>query len=325
MILENGDKILEKVKGTIYEVFPYTYYVSGSMISYSPGEGGVRVDAYVVKVGKCSLVAQFIGEECVLEAFPTGVCRVSEILQHLVEFIRGERDLELTHHEREAVARLFFLDVSQVERAERISALRRYLSDKKVAIIGESVYVLSKGKVLERFDGREAVDIARRFSFVVDAPVREIASHISSFISGASTIFASKDSSLICDSKTCIDVPLPKDKSILVARNIPNSVYVDIEAQTSPRKRLAMPGDAIAFFKGYVATLKRSDDNYTVIRKYEFKGRVPFPVIFTRDGLRRYAKVTSRDSVELIEISSKTASEEEREEERELEYISQAI
>ena len=237
-----------------HRLYPLPVYVSGGSWSLEPGPGSERVDAYALRAGWSSwLVLYCKGDDCVVDAVeyrpqpaPLDPARAVEgVLERL-----GTGD-ELTPHEVQGLARLFSASTVDVLEVARESRAARLVADRPVAVIGDSVYALSRRPpyVVWAGSGREAVSAARRLGFPI--PQGEAASAIARHLSreGLTGLAYWSAGAAACGRAGCVGVGLRPRHARLVAARM--QWRADLESWEC--EGYEGPRDALVFYRGRYA------------------------------------------------------------------------
>lgn len=287
-----------------YKLYPFVYYINldGATpeISEIPGKQNIKVEAYTVNVGPYILVLQFIGDTPIMDAFEYRIgmraVDVTKPLDYLYSFINGRLALSLTPHERQGVGRLFFLDESEVEKIEQQYQLRKVLRDRRVAIVGDEVYVFSKEDIFQRVDGEMAVELAKKISFPAKHPVSEIVEQLSKAVKGKATLFSLIGRSLLCTRHACRVIPLSSRVVKLLQKKLPDRFNVLLmDSESPPRNgKITLPDgiDAVAFSKrGIYLMRKIENQRYEIVKNFKVPTRFNVPIVYGKYGFIGYGKV----------------------------------
>jgi len=319
-----------------YEAYPYVCYVGLDMKVYdSPVRGAVEVASWIIPFsdGVGLVVHRVAGFDSVaVRAYELGegVVENSDLVPRLVERVvrflespdfRLFRLLRVNKHVVEGVAVLAGLEVGDVEAVFREAELREEMEDKVAAVFGDTVLVLSKRRFAARFDGSDAVEVARKYAFIVDAPVSYIAEkHVQPALGRQTTIYIFSDTSVICNPHTCHVLPLPSNIAYLVGKRA-GSVIVDLEKRKPEEYRgVKLHTPPICMWRNRLLLLSSEGGKLAVTGSRRLPVRVPEPLVFTGDGFAGYAKFTASAGkvyVEAREVKQRRERGEEGGEEEE--------
>ena len=339
--LLNISIILQTIrKYPTYEVYPYVFYVNrfGEILDV-PSKENMKVETWIIPfIDGVGLVVQRIGnKEVVLRAYEI-TDRVEE-KNELIEGLFGRlvrlvnnldienvKILDFNSHVIEGISVALGLEKDIVSQTINEAKIRQKLEDRTVAIFNDIVILLSKRKFMIRYDGKNIVELARRYAFVVDAPISYIAEkHIPTVLGDRVAVFVFPESSIICNPVTCYNMPLPSNLSYLIARKVPKSLIIDLDRdkpENYSNKRLPIPYLCIA--KNKVLILKREGkDRFTLKEMWKTRVRPVAPLVFSPYGFLGYGKIFVKNNRVIVEVITSGKGEEGRE--REDTYLEEVV
>lgn len=326
-----------------FEVYPFVFYVSrDNKIVDVPTKENTKVETWLIPfIDACGLVVQRINNgEVVLRAYEITATveekneLVENLLGRLVKFVNTLRldDAKLFHinkHVIDGISVALGLDPGTVSDLVYEAKMRRRLEDRVVAIFGDIVVLLSKKKFMERFDGEKAVELARKYSIVLDAPISYIAeNHIPRVLGTQVSVFIFPDASIICNPVTCYNIPLPSNLSFSIAKKS-NATIVDLERgkpELYSNTRLPAPYFCVA--KNKILLLEPLDKQYKQFKVKEARktlARYSAPLVFSPSGFLGYGKISVKNGRIAVEVVEVEREREEKEEGKEEDYLEEVV
>jgi len=306
-----------------YEYFPYTYYVSKTgNIQYSPGENTIKVDAWLVELGDIGIAVYFVGDGVYLRGYRVDNTSIVEddeviidIVDRFVHFLNGTSNTEylpikINIHTLTGISVLLGIDYEYIQRAVNEAMLRQILEDRVAAIFGDDVVVLSKRGFMYRYSGKEAVEMAKKYAFVVKSPVSAIAEFIAEQLGRNATFFIFESGSIVCSDSACREAPLPPNIARLVANKLSTFSAVDLTSRDPGEYRevrLYLPS-TVAIGKRILYYLDSEGRIAAHMRTGTFH-RFPYLLVFSRRGFLGYGVLT-RDKVKIVETEEAEGGEE---------------
>jgi len=303
---------VSRIRETIYsypsfESFPFTYYTSGRDIYYNPVNGAFRVDVWLIELtsGKglaiykmkddVFLVGYKIENGVVVEDDKTLV----EVLDILVGILNGndtaEKLVRKNTHTVNGLSVLFDIPPDEVSSALNMAELKNELKDKPVAIFGDNVIVLSRTTFIKRYIGKDAVEVATKYGFIVNSPISAIANIVKEHMGVNLTFFIFEDASIICNNNTCRELPLSSNISLLLTRKLRKSKILDLTTRRPEEyanTELIIPGK-IAIGKRRIYYL---DENNNVLQEVHVSVNTGYSylLVFDRKGFNGYGLLVKK-------------------------------
>jgi len=322
---------VSKIRETIYsyptfESFPFTYYTSGRDIYHSPVDGAFRVDVWLIELtsGKglaiykmrddVFLVGYKIENGMIIEDDKTLV----EVLDNLVKILNGDDTTEKlarkNTHAINGLSVLFDIPFDEVSSALNIAELRNEVKDKPVAIFGDNVIVLSRTAFIKRYIGKDAVEVATKYGFIVNSPISAIANIVKEHMGVNPTFFIFEDASIVCNDNICRELPLPSNISLLITRRLRKSKVLDLTTHRPEEYT-----NTILIIPGKIAIGKRRiyylDENNNVLQEIHVSVNTGYShlLVFDRKGFNGFGLLVKKQ-VKLFDKEKETEKVETEEE-----------
>ena len=305
-------KLLSFSKYPAHAYFPITYYIDGEgNVSESPELGWIKVESYVLPFGSEGLVVEVVGgrgvavrayriDECVVEDSRLVEHLTSRIIEAYNEYTDPGLPLDRKHVVK-GLSMLLGVPEEEIDEYACTARARRLVEDRNVAIIGDTVLVLSKTRILVRVPGTCAARVARRYGFPVDSPITAIAEHIERTVGRRPTIYAFRYASIICNRRECYYVQLPARLARPVARRL-RTILVEPPAEPDTK----LPPPPVCFTREKAIILEQEDgDTYRITRHIDAPSvTLPMPTAYTDQGKRTCIFTTNK--VKLVPIIEDT-------------------
>jgi len=289
----------------MYKVYPIEYWVvrqgNEYLVLEVPRAGATKVQAYVIPVNdREGLVLYRFPDTAVVTAYTVSAgieekpSLVPKLMDRLYWFLsRREPIPNLTPHSVKGISVLWLVPEEYVRETQRYFELREKLRDRVTAVFPDFVVVFTRDKFMERIDGEDAVRLAKKVSFTVDAPVSFIAETLSDALRTREiTVFMFEEGSVFCSTKTCVPVPLPRNITELVIRALRKDRHtVKVIDRTSEKTgNLSLPGYIFIAPNEFGFIKPVSGDTFIVLRSYPVHTSVMKPVVYSARGFEGYMK-----------------------------------
>jgi len=324
MILMSPERVLAIFSSfESYRSYPITYYVSGNRVLEVPSSNAVRVDAYVLfspKTQVRGIIVHYIrGRGAVIEGFrcdagkvqSTGLDTILEVIDEYVHCLMSGCKLTRTRHVIRGLSVLFGLDEKDVEAILHRASLVEKLEDRNVVIFDNTVFVLSRRNILVRYDGEDAVEVAREVAFICSAPIKTLREHIKKYVDTPCVVVMGSEAAAVCSRRGCHVIPLPMNIARLVFSKVRGTVIDGFRPVVGRRVVGEYPPgvDAIVVGYNYVALLRREGPHYTPVKVMYGRFHLPHPIFVSRSVY--YAKPAGRGFIpdaERTELGADTDS-----------------
>jgi len=329
-MFESISKIRSAVKETpTYEYFPYTYYISRTGdIQHTPTENTIEVNAWLVELGDTGVAVYSVGNGVYVRGYRLdgGIVVeddevVDDVIDRIVRVLNGDSDadygaIKFNKHTATGISVLLGVDYEYVRHAISEAVMRQILEDKVVAIFGDDVIVLSKRRFMYKYSGKDAVNVAKKYAFVVESPISEISEFVVKQLGKNVTFFIFENGSILCSESMCREAPLSPNISRLVSNKLNSFVSVDLTSDDPEKYRnvqlhLPFTATAVAIGKRILYYLD-SENNITSHMHTSITHRFPFLIVFSYKGFLGYG-VLNKNKVKIFEAEEKEEGGEEEE------------
>jgi len=308
-----------------YEYFPYTYYITKTgEVVYSPIENATKINVWLLEIGDIGVAIYSVDDNVYIRGYRLVNGNpveeddvVPDVIDRILRILSGESTmhgiLNFNKHVVSGISALLGLNHEDVQHIIIEAALREGLEDRLVAIFGDDVIVLSKKRFMYRYSGRDAVNIARKYAFIVESPISEISEFISDQLGKNVTFFIFESGSILCSESMCREAPLPPNISQLVSNKLSTFVSVDLtlhDPSNYRNVRLYLPS-TIAIGKRILYYLD-SENKYVSHIYTNISHKFPYLLIFSRKGFLGYG-VLIRNKVKIFEGEEEEEKSKEKE------------